>query len=218
MTIDSVSYGVSTKVVKPFAMEVTRIRGFNNSANDRWLLLYDVQSVAEITGAPKRAYRIYNSAPFDVMVEQSPLVFKYGCVAVVSSTYATYTAAADTITLFVTGQSSIDDSGWTEVGDITAVVGSLAVFDNSAIKKLVRLRIKDLDGNGHTYVCLTPTVEPDADSKIHPEYSFLVPFEGELDLFSGDGIAFENGLTIRTSNNPSVYNADADVAMLATYK
>lgn len=215
MKIDSVSFAVSEKVVKNFAMSVSRIRGMKNAVNDRYLLLYDVRYVAEITGAPKRAYPIYGTAPFDVLLADEQLDFLNGCVAVVSSTDATYTASAETVDLFVTGVSHIDDTGWVVAGDYTTAAETLQVWaDASGPKKLMRIEVSDAGSpfGDNFYVQIHAGDTPATDKIVQ---SLPVVTGTPVDFFFGNGFVPQrdiagvmfDGCTIALSSTQSTYNA-----------
>lgn len=214
MKIDSVSYAVASKVVKTFAMSVSRIRGY--SAANGWLHVFDLKAVPT-SGAvvvPKRSYPIYITAPFDVMLADEPLDFANGCVMAMSSVEGTYTALASTMDLFVTGVSHIDDTGWTVAGDYTTADEVLQVWaDASGPKKLMRLEVSDENaGSGGTYVQIHAGNTPATDKIIN---SFPLTDGATVDLFFGNGFVpnrdiaavVYDGCTIAISTTQSTYTA-----------
>ena len=213
MKIDSVSYGVASKVVKTFAMTATRIRGYCNTANE-WLHVFDAKTVPATGTVPKRSYPIYTTAPFDIMLADEPLDFANGMVVAISSTQATFTASANTMDLFVTGESSIDDTGWTVAGDYTTADEVLQVWaDADGPKKLVRLEVSDKASAIGPFFVQVHAADAPATDKIVA--SFECPASGSLDLFFGGGLdvlrttmaARYDGCTIALSATESTYTA-----------
>lgn len=226
MKIDSVSYAVASKVVKTFAMSVSRIRGY--SAADGWLQVFDLKAVpASGTGViPKRSYPIYTTAAFDIMLADEPLDFLIGCTIAMSSTEGTYTALASTMDLFVTGTSHIDDTDWLTVGDYTINDSVLQVWaDADGPKKLVRLEVSDTSSLGPVYVQVHAGDTPATDKIVA---SFLMSDAGSVDFFFGEGFSplrivngvTYDGCTIAISDSQNTYTAwGADqFPIKATYK
>ncbi len=150
--IQSNSLAVLAKQVKPYACELSRIRGFfNGTSADMYLHLFDTQKGAVADGqVPLRWWPLYKTSPFGEYVEN--YVLTRGMFFIVSTTRATLTAATggSTVDLFVDGNAFIDDSGWeSAVGDYTTNVAGLAVYGSSSgPKRLVRLEVTPLTSAG----------------------------------------------------------------------
>lgn len=210
MKIDSVSYAVASKVVKNFAMSVSRIRG--QSTANAWLQVHDAKALPANGAVPKRSFQVFLNAPFDVMLADDDLDCLNGCVLAMSSTEATLTISASTMSLFVTGTSHIDDTDWTVVGDYTTAAETQPVWNDAAgPKKLMRLEVSDaVTGSGPFYVQLFA-----GDSALDNtlQASFLVEFEGTLDIMFGNGLNMVrqvagvtyDGCFIALSSTQSVY-------------
>jgi hypothetical protein len=225
MKIDSVTYAVASKVVKTFAMSVTRIRGYSNS--NGFLHVFDTKAVPAGGTVPKRSYPIYVTAPFDVMLEDAPLDFANGCVMAMSSDPDSYTALVSTMDLFVTGYSATDDTGWTVAGDYTTADEILQVWAEAAgPKKLVRLEASDTASA--LADCFVQVHASDAPATDKIVASFPLADGTVLDLFFGDGLSvvcsvagvLYSGCTVAISSTQSTYNAVGDdlTYIRATYK
>lgn len=214
MKIDSVSYAVASKIVKNFAMSVSRIRG--NSTANGWLHVFDTKTVPT-SGAgvvPLRSFPVYATAPFDMMLADDQLQFENGCVMALSSVQGAYTALVSTMDLFVTGTSPYDDTDWTIAGDYNSAAVPLQVWaDADGPKKLVRVEVSDLAGAvGPFYAQIHASDTPATDKIVD---SFLVELEGTIDLFFGDGRAIGfteegttyDGCTIAISSDQDTYVA-----------
>lgn len=227
MKIDSVSYAVASKVVKNFAMSVSRIRGF--SAADGWLHVFDLKAVPT-SGAgvvPKRSYPIYANAPFDVMLADEPLDFSNGCVCAMSSVEGAYTALASTMDLYVTGTSHIDDTDWTIAGDYTTAAETLQVWaDAAGPKQLVRIEASDeTSAIGPLYLQIHAGDAPATEKIVHV---IDIAAGAVIDVFFGFGLSVEktsagvnyNGCTLALSSTRNTYTAlGANIDYLrATYK
>ncbi len=186
MNIDSVSYAVASKVVKTFAMEATRVRGQKVAINDRFLQIHDAKAVPANGAVPKRSFNIYGTAPFDFDLRQtSALSFTNGMVVAVSTTQATLTLDTDTIDLFVTGQSEIDDTGWSTAGDYTTVDEVLQVWAQAAAYK--GLRRLEVTAVGESWIQIHAQDTPTTASIVA---AFPIGASSSVDLFFGDSNGF----------------------------
>ncbi len=148
MKIESDSLAVASKVVKTFAMNVLRVRGDKLGANNRFLQLHDAKALPANGVVPLRTYPIYATAPFDFNSEQVPILFQNGCVVAVSTTENTLTLDTDTINLFLTGESSTDDTGWDTDGDYTTGTASTDIAITATCPQLKRIEFTALSDAG----------------------------------------------------------------------
>ena len=90
----SKAFSVFSKVVCVLPSFLYRISGFNDSATDSWLMLFDAKAVPANGTAPKEQYQIFADSPY-ILVFGKPLTFSSGIVAVTSSTKDTLTIIDD---------------------------------------------------------------------------------------------------------------------------
>jgi hypothetical protein len=225
MRIEYEGLAVSAVTIHTAPSRITKIHGFKIAANDRFLQLHDTKATPAAAAVPLRVWPIYGTAPFGEGFIQDGVQLQYGCTLVVSTTANTYTASAETVDLFVNGASVWDNTGVSTIGDYTTLDEVLQVWAEAAgPKNLVRLEVTDAIGL-EVYVQIHASDVPATDKIVE---SFVLPANGTLDLFFGDGLVpirqiagvLYNGCTIAISFTPATYSptVSADYYMKATYR
>lgn len=226
MVIQSETTAAAAVTVATYAMELYRVQGYFNGASNRWLQLHDTKSTPAAAAVPLRSWPMYATAPFDWNFQKDLVQLGTGCTFVVSTTQQTYTASADTMSLYVNGDSGLSLDGTSVAGDYTTDDEVLQVWAQAAGKKrLVRLEASDPNSVGPVYVQVHCADVPATDKIRH---SFLLDNAASLDKWFGEGYdpsvsvsgTEYKGCTIAISIEQSVYTAlgSDDVRIKATYK
>ena len=213
MKIESEGLAVASLVVHTAACAITKIHGFKVAANDRFLQLHNTK------GTPTkdtilRVWPIYGTAPFGEGFIGDPVLCSEGAVFAVSSTANTYTASAETVDIFVNGESNFDTKGISVAGDYTTADEVLQVWaDASGPKKLYRLEASDVGVNsGGVFVQIHAGDVPATDKIVAV---FELSDGGTIDEFFGGGLSplrrvsgtEYKGCTIAVSSTRNTYTA-----------
>lgn len=213
MRIEYEGLALAVAPVATDAITISKIHGFKTGLNDRFLQLHNTKGTPT-TATILRVWPIYASAPFGEGFIEGDITCSEGATFAVSDTANTYTARAETVDIFVSGDGALDDTGTTIVGDYTTNKEVLQVWaDASGPKKLVRLEVSDETlGNGPFFVQIHAGDVPDTDKIVA---SFPVEANGTLDKFFGAGFtpsrmvsqAVFDGCTIALSSTQNTYTA-----------
>lgn len=227
MRIESESLTQNDVVVHPAAMNLTRFHGFfNGTTANRWLQLHDAKSTPADTAVPLRVWPLYTTAPFDQNFQNDPIHLTTGCVLVVSSTQATLTISADTMDLYVNGESVVDSTGVSTAGDYSTLDEVLQVWaDNAGPKRLLRLEVFNYGGGSADYVQIHAGDTPDTDKIVAV---FPAPWpDASINLLFGGGFLPKriisgvtyNGCTVAMSSERLTYSplGGAEYYIKATY-
>jgi hypothetical protein len=233
MKLNVEGLGVASKVVHTAACNLTKIHGnFLGTTADRWLQLHDAKALPANGAVPLRVWPVYQasaggSTPFGEGFIGDDVTLANGAVFAVSTTRATLTASADTMDIFVNGDSSWDNTDVSVAGDYTTLRETLQVWqDVNGPLRLVRLEVTDNALLDAAYVQIHAGDTP-ATNKIVA--SFPLEVLGALDLFFGtnglsprrvvNGTVFD-GCTVALSSTPGTYTAlgSSDVFIKASYR
>jgi hypothetical protein len=224
MRIEYEGLALAVAPVATDAITISKIHGFKVAANDRFLQLHNTKGTPT-TATILRVWPIYGSAPFGEGFIEDDITCSEGATFAVSSTANTYTASAETVDIFVSGDAAFDDTGTTVVGDYTTTAETLPVWAAGSPKKLVRLEVSDVIGSGPCFVQIHADATPATDKIVA---SFPLALGGTMDKFFGAGIspsrmvsqAVFDGCTIALSATQSTYTAlGSDVDYIrATYR
>lgn len=227
MRIEYEGLALAVAPVSTAACNISKIHGFKVAANDRFLQLHNTKTTPAAAAVPLRVWPIYGSAPFGEGFIEDNIACSVGATFVVSTTANTYTASAETVDIFVNGDSSFDSSGTSVAGDYTTADEVLQVWaDASGPKKLVRLEVSDVAAtSGGVFVQVHAGDTPATDKIVA---SFPLADGGTLDKFFGAGLspsrlvsqAVFDGCTIAISSTQNTYTAlGANVDYIkATYR
>lgn len=228
MRIESESLTQNDVVVHTGAMNLTRLQGFfNGTTANRWLQLHDAKSTPADTAVPLRVWPLYTTAPFDQNFQNDPIHLTTGCVLVVSSTQATLTTSADTMDLFVNGESVVDTTGVSTAGDYSTADEVLQVWaDSAGPKTLLRLELTNYDGGSADYAQIhagdTPATDKIVASVPAPAGGLSSNHDFGLGLIPKaviDGVTY-NGCTVAMSSERWTYEplVAASYYIKATYQ
>ena len=208
------------------ACTISKIHGFKVAANDRFLQLHNTKTTPAAAAVPLRVWQIFGTAPFGEGFIEDDITCSEGATFVVSTTANTYTASAETVDIFVSGDGALDDTSTSIAGDYTTAAETQLVWADGSPAKLVRLEVSDAATSaGPCFVQIHAGDTPETNKIVA---SFPLDFEGTLDKFFGAGIspsrmvsqAVFDGCTIALSSTQNTYTAfGANVDYIrATYR
>ncbi len=182
MKIEYEGLAVASATIHTAASTITKIHGFKVAANDRFLQLHDTKGTPT-TATILRVWPIYGTAPFGEGFIGDPVTCVEGVTFAVSSEANTYTASAETVDLFVNGESSWDNTGVSTAGDYTTGVEDATIWaDVAGGHELLRLEFTALTDAGATlYAKLFPTNAPDTGDQ--PLAQMELPANTSKDFF-----------------------------------
>lgn len=214
MRIEYEGLALAVAPVATDAITISKIHGFKVAANDRFLQLHNTKTTPAAAAVPLRVWQIFGSAPFGEGFIEDDITCSEGATFVVSTTANTYTASAETVDIFVSGDGALNDSGTSVAGDYTTPDEVLQVWaDASGPKKLVRLEVSDaVASTGGVFVQIHAGDTPATDKIVA---SFPLADAGTLDKFFGDGLSplrevsqvIYDGCTIAISQTQETYTA-----------
>ncbi len=225
MRIEYEGLALAVAPVSTDAVTISKIHGFKVAATDRFLQLHNTKGTP-VTATILRVWPIYGSAPFGEGFIEDDITCSEGATFVVSTTVNTYTASAETVDIFVSGDGALNDSGASVAGDYTAAEVVEVWTDGNGPKKLVRLEVSDaVATSGGVYVQIHADSSGES-SKIVA--SFPLADGGVMDKFFGVGLSpsrvvsqvVYDGCTIAISSTQNTYTAlGANVDYIrATYR
>lgn len=227
MKIEYEGLAVASATIHPAACTITKIHGFKVAANDKFLQLHDTKTTPANAAVPLRVWPIYGTAPFGEGFIGDPVACSVGATFVVSTTANTYTASAETVDLFVNGESSWDNTGSSTTGDYTTGVEDATIWaDVDGGHELLRLEFTALTDAGATlYAKLFPTASPAAGDQ--PLAQMELPANTSKDFFFNRNVRGIYGgvlceacyVAIETTPGPfTTTYGGTDYAIKGTYK